>query len=71
MKNKINYTISMPHNQICTVSMPLSSPVTILHSHMVQGLKSKNLILHDWNLIFFFYKGVNRNSPKLQGVNTY
>jgi len=26
MKNKINYTISTPHNQLCTVSMPLSSP---------------------------------------------
>jgi len=25
MKNKINYTVNMPHNHICTVSMPLSS----------------------------------------------
>ena len=29
----------------------------ILHSHMVQGLKSKNLILQGWNLIFFLQGG--------------
>jgi len=29
----------------------------ILHSHMSQGLKSKNLILQGWNLNFFFTGG--------------
>jgi len=29
----------------------------ILHSHMVQGLKSNNLILQGWNLNFFFTGG--------------
>jgi len=51
----------VPHNQICTVSAPLSMP------RQRQGLKRKNLKLQGWNLNFFFYKGENRNSPKLQG----
>jgi len=29
----------------------------IMHSHMVQGLKSKNLIFQGWNLNLFFYRG--------------
>jgi len=29
MKNKINYTVSMPHNQICTVSSPRQQFCTV------------------------------------------
>ena len=62
MKNKINYTVSTPHNQICTVSMPLSSPRQQFCT--VTWVKGK--IKESWNLNFFLH-GVNRNSPKLQG----
>jgi len=43
MKNKINYTVSIPvmHSQHATQL----ATSTILHSHMVHRLKSKNLIL--------------------------
>ena len=41
----------MPHNQLCTVIMPL-----IKESYFT-GLESK----------LFFLQGINRNSPKLQG----
>ena len=51
IKNKINYIVSMPHNQLCTVIMPL-----IKESYFT-GLESK----------LFFLQGINRNSPKLQG----
>jgi len=32
IKNKINYTVSIPRNQMCTVSAPLN----MLHGHFVQ-----------------------------------
>jgi len=39
LKNKINYTVSVRHNQICTVSAPLNMP----HQHFVRSndLESK------------------------------
>jgi len=41
------------HNQHATQLVTSA----ILHSHMVQGLKSKNLLLQGWNLNFFFTWG--------------
>jgi len=41
--------------------------VSILSSQTASGSKRKNLKLQDWNLNFFFYRMINRNSPKLQG----
>jgi len=38
----------------------------ILHSHMVQGLKSNNLILHGWNLNFFL-QGVKSELAHITG----
>jgi len=48
MKNKIKL-----YSQHAT---QLATPA-ILHSHMGQRLKSKILILHGWNLNFFFTGG--------------
>jgi len=64
IENKINYTISAPHHPK-------------VHSQMASGSKTKESLnyrvyferifkLQGWNLNFF-NKGVNRNSPKLQG----
>lgn len=45
IKNKRNYTVSTPPNQICIVSMTHQLATSaILHSHIDQGLKSNNLI---------------------------
>jgi len=41
----------------------------ILHSRMVQGLKSKNLILQSWNLNFFFIGGKTGTRPYYRGKN--
>jgi len=43
----------------------------ILHSHMGQGLKSKNLILQGWNLNFYFFTGGKPELAQITGVKTY
>jgi len=77
-KNKINYTVSAPYHPKRLTQRATSSG---LHSQMALGSKTKEssnyrvyferiFKLQGWNLNFF-YRGLNRNSPKLQGVNTY
>ena len=77
--NKINYTVSAPHHPKMLTQRVTSSG---LHSQMASGSKTKEssnykvyferiFKLQGWNLNFFFYREVNRNSPKLQGIKTY
>ena len=68
VKNKINYTISVPHmhNQRAT-QHAMSAFCSV---RWPQGLKLKNLIIGLESKLFFL-QGVNRDSPKLQGVKTY
>jgi len=42
---------------------------TILHSHMVQGLKSKNLILQGWNINFFLQGSKPEHAQITEGKN--
>jgi len=42
----------------------------VMHSDMGQGLKQNNLHI-TWLESFFFKRGVNQNSLKLQGEKTY
>jgi len=51
------------HNQRATQG----ATSLILHSHMSQGQKSKNLHITGLESKLFFYGGVNQNSLKLQG----
>jgi len=70
MKNKISYTISTPHNLIFTVSVSFSSPRQQFAESHGSGAKIKESYF-TWLKAKFFFTGVNRNSPKLQGVKTY
>jgi len=62
MKNKINYTVRTSRNQICTVSMPLSSPHQQFCTVILSGAEIKESYFTGLKSKLFF---VQKCKPEL------